>query len=213
MDPLERHRFRAVTAWLAHFSSCRFAARFAKHANQPDGRIGIAVVDPWDVPPEDLASMDSMLDAFGQKERGALLAFPGIDQERDVAYLLSALDRASDRWSVYPIDADADPVRLQVTWRTKEGHESMVMGLAPFLTMPPTRRMPYVGLALWPGRKAEKTKDVAGVSFRDMPSELVEKEHRRLVKETREGVDLAWGTKRDGELFAFRLPSRVTDRS
>lgn len=203
----ERHRRRIITAWLAHFSSCRFAARFSKTANQPDGRIQVAVVDPWEVPPDDLAALDAMLDQCAKRDQGGLLAFPGLEREGDVLRLLRALAQTG-RWSMRVLDSeDVDPVRVQVTWKTEEGHDSQVMGLGPFITMPEPRRMPYVGLALWPGKKS--TKDQTGVSFRDMPSKLEKGEHRKLIKATKNSVDLAWPQDRAGELFAFRLPRRV----
>ena len=36
-------------------------------------------------------------------------------------------------------------------WRIRDGLASSPMGLAPFATMPVTRRAPYVCIAAWPG--------------------------------------------------------------
>lgn len=214
MDPREKHVRRVVTAWMQHFSECHFAALFAKNADKPAGRILIAVVDPWrtDPPNELAAALDAMFVNCGSEDRAALVVFPRMGEE-EIVEMLRVLSASSRRWAFTPLGAE-DPTAIRVTWKTDEGIESNVMGLAPFLTMPETRRMSYVGLALWPGKKSERTKELGlpGVSFRDMPSGLDDSTHKSLVKKTRAEVGLALGSDRDTERYAFLLPRRVTGR-
>jgi hypothetical protein len=54
-------------------------------------------------------------------------------------------------------------------WRIREGLSSAPMGLAPFATMPVTRRAPYVCIAAWPGGHDNPhwTRYDAGIVHRD----------------------------------------------
>lgn len=44
-----------------------------------------------------------------------------------------------------------DDILVGIEWTIRDGLSSSIMGLAPFATMPVTRRGPYVCIAGWPG--------------------------------------------------------------
>jgi hypothetical protein len=79
------------------------------------------------------------------------------------------------------------------------------MGLAPMLSMPATRRTPYVAVALWPG-PPRKEKDWVG--FIDMPSGLETDPHQRAFDSSGAVVSDILGD--DGGTHwhevAFRIP-------
>jgi hypothetical protein len=83
----------------------------------------------------------------------ALVLFTGIRTEAELVEQLGILARGS-RWTItreYPAGLVTDDVLIGIHWQIRDGLSSSVMGLAPFATMPVTRRAPYVGLAAWPG--------------------------------------------------------------
>jgi hypothetical protein len=83
----------------------------------------------------------------------ALAVFTGIRTEAALIEQLSVLARAP-RWRItreHPAGLITDDVMIGVEWQIGNGCASSVMGLAPFATMPVTRRAPYVCLAAWPG--------------------------------------------------------------
>jgi hypothetical protein len=79
--------------------------------------------------------------------------FTSIKTEAALIEQLSILARGS-RWRItreLPAGLVTDDVMIGVEWQIGNGCASSVMGLAPFATMPVTRRAPYVCLAAWPG--------------------------------------------------------------
>lgn len=145
---------------------------------------------------------------FGVDKKAALIAFPDLQREEDVLQLLKRLTEVSDRWR-YEV-RDGDPAPVSVYWRTEHGDESDALGLGPFLTMPETRRTPYVCLALWPGARSKSPAD-RPVSFMDMPSRLHDDEHSNLIARTKATVSEILGDERatPKDYFTFLLPKRV----
>ena len=83
----------------------------------------------------------------------AIAIFTGIRVEEELVEQLRILSRGT-RWRItreYPEGLVTDDVMIGMTWRIREGLASSPMGLAPFGTMPVTRRAPYVCIAAWPG--------------------------------------------------------------
>jgi hypothetical protein len=83
----------------------------------------------------------------------AIAVFTGIRTETALIEQLSVLARGS-RWRItreHPAGLLTDDVMIGVEWQIGNDCASSVMGLAPFATMPVTRRAPYVCLAAWPG--------------------------------------------------------------
>ncbi len=61
---------------------------------------------------------------------------------------------AGERWKIteeHPEGLATDDVLIGMEWTIRLGLASAPMGLAPFATMPVTRRAPYVCIAAWPG--------------------------------------------------------------
>ena len=209
-DARERRDARlrvSLSAWLRTFTGCGFASSFAQ-ATGDLRRLIIAAVDPW----QDVgADLDTALAALGKEEKAALIVFPSIDREQDLLPLFDRLAKTG-RWKWKLLREDGETLPVQITWRTDWGCESMVMGFAPFLSMPETRRAPYVCLALWPGQRT-KTKEEGIVSFKDMPSRLAPEQHKKLIESTLEGVDDILGEERSKEYVAFILPRRVCGKA
>jgi hypothetical protein len=83
----------------------------------------------------------------------AFVLFTGVRTEADLVEQLCVLARET-RWSItreHPAGLITDDVMIGVDWQIGNGCVSSVMGLAPFATMPVTRRAPYACLAAWPG--------------------------------------------------------------
>jgi hypothetical protein len=79
--------------------------------------------------------------------------FTGIRTERDLVEQLRILS-AGERWKIteeHPDGLVTDEVLIGIEWAIRPGLTSLPMGLAPFATMPVTRRAPYVCIAAWPG--------------------------------------------------------------
>lgn len=205
-DARERRDARlrvSLSAWLRSFTGCGFASSFAQ-ATGDLRRLIIAAVEPW----QDVgADLDTALVALGKEEKAGLIVFPSLDREQDMLPLFDRLTKTG-RWRWKLLREDGDELPVQITWRTDEGRESMVMGFAPFLSMPETRRAPYVCLALWPGQRT-KTKEEGIVSFKDMPSRLPADQHKKLIDATLESVGEILGEDRSGEYITFILPRRV----
>lgn len=83
----------------------------------------------------------------------AIAIFIGIRTEDQLVEQLRILSRGP-RWQItheHPDGLETDDVMIGMTWQVREGLASSPMGLAPFGTMPVTRRAPYVCIAAWPG--------------------------------------------------------------
>jgi hypothetical protein len=126
-------------------AGCQFAALLAQNRD----RIAAAAF------PELASEADvSRIFEAGTKARlPALAVFPGIRTEAALVEQLRVLARGS-RWRItreHPAGLITDDVMIGMEWQIGNGCMSSVMGLAPFATMPVTRRAPYVCLAAWPG--------------------------------------------------------------
>ena len=132
--------------WLAEgMTGCQFAKLIA----QDKDRV-LRVTFPG------LASAADVTRVFQLGAAGRLPAiaiFTGIRTEEQLVEQLMLLARG-DRWTIteeHPEGLVTDDVLVGIEWKIREGLASSIMGLAPFATMPVTRRSPYVCLAGWPG--------------------------------------------------------------
>lgn len=91
---------------------------------------------------------------FGAGEHvPAVAIFLGIRTEHELAEQLRLLS-AGERWKITDERVEGletDDVLIGMEWTIRPGLVSAPMGLAPFATMPVTRRAPYVCIAAWPG--------------------------------------------------------------
>jgi len=97
--------------------------------------------------------VSEILDHGAEARVPAFALFTGIRSEAELLEQLRILARGP-RWTItreYPSGLSTDDVLVGIQWHIREGLSSSVMGLAPFATMPVTRRAPYVCLAAWPG--------------------------------------------------------------
>lgn len=138
---------------LGGHTGCAFAKSLA--ADKSDGSARITFVAQ---PQLDVTRLNRLLDECSRQQTPAVVIFPNVRSVGAVADLVHQL--ASDqRWTcsrprIAGFQRNDDLVRI--LWRSPfEGWASEVMGLAPLLTMPVTRRAPFVGLALWPGGPSE----------------------------------------------------------
>jgi hypothetical protein len=132
--------------WLARGQTgCTFAVRVAKAKN---GLLlatfpGFGSVEEIDEAFETAAAVRIPIVAL----------FTGIRTEKDLAQQLRVLSQGT-RWTItreYPEGLVTDDVMVGMQWQVRDGLASAPMGLAPFATMPVTRRAPYVCIAAWPG--------------------------------------------------------------
>ncbi len=132
--------------WLAEgMTGCQFARLIA----QDRDRI-VRVTFPGLASAEDVTRVFE-LGAAGRLPTVAI--FTGIRTEEQLVEQLMLL-AAGDLWTIseeHPEELVTDDVLVGLEWKVREGLASSIMGLAPFATMPVTRRSPYVCLAGWPG--------------------------------------------------------------
>jgi hypothetical protein len=126
-------------------TGCQFAALIAQDPKR------IFAVSFHELASE--ANVSRVFEAAAQAHLPAVAVFTGIRTEADLVEQLCILARGS-RWTItreYPAGLVTDDVLIGIHWQIRDGLSSSIMGLAPFATMPVTRRAPYVCLAAWPG--------------------------------------------------------------
>lgn len=137
-----------VRAWLARkMTGCSFAALQAK---RPDG----VLLAPFPAVAS-VADIDSVFELAGARRLPAIVILPGLRTELQLVEQLLALAK-SPRWRVrrvpIPGGLETDDVFVGLEWKTAAPDLwSSPMGLAPFGTMPATRRAPYTCIAAWTG--------------------------------------------------------------
>jgi hypothetical protein len=126
-------------------TGCQFAALIAQDPKR------IFAVSFHELASE--ANVSRVFEAAAQAHLPAVAAFTGIKTEDELVEQLRILGRGS-RWTITrerPAGLVTNDVLIGIHWQIRDGLSSSVMGLAPFATMPVTRRAPYVCLAAWPG--------------------------------------------------------------
>ncbi|TMQ08378.1 MAG: hypothetical protein E6J91_33335 [Deltaproteobacteria bacterium] len=108
---------------------------------------------------------------------------------------------------------------IGVEWQIGNGCASSVMGLAPFATMPVTRRAPHVCLAGWPGGHDNPhwtyhERDIVHFLDTDLTAlELTTPKYRSLTKASRSTTEQLLSELGDDARYyrrvAFRLQSSV----
>ena len=126
-------------------TGCQFAARIARERHQV-----LSVAFPELV---DAAAVDSVFETGREAKLPVIAMFTGIRTEAALVEQLARMSKG-ERWRITEVSPDGvetDDMFVGVDWRVREGLVSSVMGLAPFASMPVTRRAPYVCVAAWPG--------------------------------------------------------------
>lgn len=132
--------------WLAEgMTGCQFAKLIA----QDKDRL-VRVTFGGLAPEEDVTRVFELGARAGLP---AIAIFTGIRTEAGLVDQLRVL-AAGNRWTIteeQPEGLVTDDVLIGIEWKIRDGLASSAMGLAPFATMPVTRRAPYVCIAAWPG--------------------------------------------------------------
>jgi|SRR6185436_2836269 len=132
--------------WLAKgMTGCQFAALLGQQAD----RI-LTTAFPGITPEADVTRL---FETGTDLHVPVVAIFLGIRSEEELAGQLRLL-AAGERWKITeerPEGLTTDDVLIGIEWTVRPGLASSPMGLAPFATMPVTRRAPYVCLAAWPG--------------------------------------------------------------
>jgi hypothetical protein len=132
--------------WLAKgMTGCQFASLIAQQRDRivTAAFAGLAT----DV------NVTRLFDLGAEAHVPAIAIFLGVRTERELVEQLRILS-AGERWKIteeHPEGLATDDVLIGMEWTIRPGLASAPMGLAPFATMPVTRRAPYVCIAAWPG--------------------------------------------------------------
>ena len=140
--PADEH----LRQWLAEgMTGCQFAKLIAQRKDRIVTATFAGLAQEEDV--------SRVFDAGARAQLPAIALFTGIRTEHALAEQLGILARGP-RWTLteeHPEGLTTDDVMVGMEWRIRDGLASSPMGLAPFATMPVTRRAPYVCIAAWPG--------------------------------------------------------------
>lgn len=166
-------QYNLMQKWvIGHMTLCSFAASLLR----TDSITLYESDDPFDG--VEVAALNGVLDFSGMaKNRACVLMFPSIREEENIVTLVRRLE-ASERWRcAWKMQSQTRDLNLE--WLTEEGKWSSCMGFAPLLTMPPTRRAPYVAIALWPGKARDP--DQSSVDFKHIPSPIDDDDKRKAA--------------------------------
>jgi hypothetical protein len=205
-----------VRRWLAgKLTGCSFAALFSK-----PGRLLMATFPS-------IATTDQIDELFalaGERSLPAIAILPGVRTEVQLAEQLLVLS-IGDRWRVQrvpvPTGLDTDDVFVGLEWRTSTPGDlwSSPMGLAPFGTMPQTRRAPYACIAAWTGKRRNQFRKKADRVVHFLDADLgrlrldPEKYRKHRKASERATTEILVGDRADNYRdVAFRLSAAVSDR-
>ena len=170
----------------------------------------------------DLPAIDGFIKSSAADGRTFHLLFPHIRSAAGLVRMLEVLD-GSQRWTVERVPwrkyERRDAVLVGVHWANDAGNRMSVMGFAPLMTMPATRRAPYPALAIWGGghdnvaRNRQRAPRGVNVGIVNVPTGLEDKPHAAAWDKTVEGVaPLLRDPPEDGEHLrkvAFCIPRSV----
>ena len=190
--PSDAPSVRQIGRWLGSgFTGCGFAQSFANGSHILLSDVGA------NAPPE---AIDEIFETAAEDEIPGVAIFPTIKTEEQLVEQLKLL-APGKRWAVRRVDVDGlttEDLLIGLQWTTSNGFVSLPMGFGPLVTMPVTRRAPYVCIATWPGGRGNphRKKPKKGiVDFLDsaLPKPLSNEEYKA-----------AWddSVKRTGELLS-----------
>lgn len=206
-----------VRDWLTRFlTGCHFASALARRR---DGVLFGRYVEPTSG-----VALDALFDVAATRHVPAVAVFPQIRTESELVAQLGLL-LADERWSLsieHPTGLDTDDVLVGLRWRTSGGLSSAVMGLAPLMTMPLTRRAPHVCLAAWTGghenprvkRRPPDSVDFLDASLDDLDLDATKYKRRwnESVADTTELLSDPPDAASNYRSVAFRLGAEVRGR-
>lgn len=193
-DPVCR---RHTGKWLGSgFTGCGFAQSFANSSHILLSDVGT------DAPPEQI---DEIFETAASDAIPGVAIFPAIRTEEQLIKQLKIL-ATGERWTLRRVMVEGlttDDLLIGLEWRTSTEFVSLPMGFGPFVTMPSTRRAPYVCIATWPLGRANphrKRPRKGIVDFLDsaLPTPLSEDKYKAVWDES---------VKRTGELLSEQQDS------
>jgi hypothetical protein len=167
--------------------------------------------------------VDGLFDFAAGEHMPAIAVFPAIRTEAQLIDQLRLLE-TGDRWEISREVVKGlvtEDVLVGIRWTTAQQLMSLPMGFGPFVTMPVTRRAPYVCLATWPGgheNPHRKKYQPKSVDFLDSaPSEPLSADEYKRVWDgsTKRTAELLSESQDDPNFYrrvAFRLSSNVAHR-
>jgi hypothetical protein len=146
--PTDAACVRQIGRWLGNgFTGCGFAQSFANSSHILLSDVGSNAL------PEQI---DEIFETASSDCIPGVAVFPAIRTEEQLIDQLQLLAKGS-RWTLRRVTAaglTTDDLLLGLEWKTSGESMSLPMGFGPFVTMPATRRAPYVCIATWPGGRA-----------------------------------------------------------
>jgi hypothetical protein len=195
LDERAKHFFR----WLRHLSGCHFVAGLIN-----EQRINCFIIDSNDR--HALADFEKYLDDCTKAKIAAVGIFPSLKSEVELSEFIHKFTK-SGRWEIKYFDGPSNLQVVSINWKTEEGKLSSAMGFAPLMSMPVTRRAPYVGLAVWPGPQKPNSKPTNAVGFIDIPLDLSTVQYQSSMESTKEKVKMLLGEDpKHWRKVAFALP-------
>lgn len=198
---------RSLAVWFKTGSGCVFASQFASGIS---ARTAYATFSKADA--SVASDINDHFSAAGRDQRAAVAVFPSIATEKQLVKFIGSL-RSDPRWQCRSIESKLpDCSALVLEWQTEAGVWSRTMGLAPLLTMPVTRRAPFVAIAAWPGPPRKPNAKFVG--FIDMPDDSDEAEHASKLKHTEARTAEHLAGDPDADILkrvAFRFSSVAVD--
>lgn len=162
-------------------AGCHFVSGFARQKSPMHARLDYAEFPDATMDADRLEDIDGFLEGCGTLQQAGIMVFPGVRGVGALVDLCRSISQGA-RWQMR-VKKDMRGVLVALDWRASCGLWSNAMGFAPLLSMPATRRAPYVALALWPGDPREGSKRVR-LSFNDMPSHHEQETHDDLFDKT-----------------------------
>lgn len=162
---------------------CRFAKYLATNK-----RVYHSVIHS----PAGVASINDLFLGARKERMCVVLTFPFVRNISGLCILLNSLSRL-DKWSLSVSEGvREDTVDIACVWRTPTGFKSRLMGFAPLLSMPVTRRADTVAIAAWPGdsenrfrpHKSQKRKQFVSFADSAIPQHLTLPQYDRMWEQS-----------------------------
>lgn len=197
---------RAMSAWLKSpvLCGCRFAALTASQK-----RILLSTtLEPLN--DTMVAAINADFDRAAQRKQFALAIFPLVTSESELQSLVATLVR-NPRWRAVEFSQDSSHRMVELLWTNPEEVECNAVGFAPTLSMPVSRRAPFVALGVWPcghdNEHLEHQQKVIGLAdtFHGLPKER----YKPMLEQTEKSVDEIVGdtfSKNNLRRLSFRVP-------
>ncbi len=189
----EHRTSELLLRWLCSGQTgCAFAKRFAGRNLNLRHILTVSIVDEPDG--DAVFATNSWLEQAYIQEKVAIVAFPMLRTQAEVAQLLVSLCSQEDgRWGMKELEWKEGTRRMGVlvglNWKTPNDYTSIVLGLAPFGSMPITRRSPVVALALWPGSfdnpyRKQRLREIVDLGDMRIDEDLEEEPYNRMMNAT-----------------------------